>query len=381
MDLLYLSLFILHLLYLLFNLVLWYGWRKIPLLPTPQKLKNPPFVSVIIAVRNEEKNIPGLLSDLAKQGYTNFEVILVDDHSTDDTYRQIQQNMDAFPHPIRLLSLEQQPVRGLAFKKAGIALGIQHSQGELLLTTDADCRVGPNWLQGIANVYQHEKARLLSGGVCFHQEKNLFEKLQTVEFLSLIGSGAASMAFQKPNMCNGANLAYTAQSYREVNGFEAHRHIPSGDDEFLMHSIHARYPGSVQFVKSRDTIVWTRAKPTLREFIRQRKRWGSKWKHYHNPPALAMAVLVFAFHLSFILCWGLLLSGYLTILQLLSLLLIKFTGEFLFLSDVLTFFGKKHFRKYLPLLTLLHPFYIVSVGLLGSFGSYQWKGRQHTSKK
>src|SRR5690606_7520040 len=90
----------------------------------------------------------------------------------------------------------------------------------IILTTDGDCRVGCDWLKAHAEIFAMQRPKLVSGPVTFYEGKTWFEQLQTIEFSSLVGTGAASIQAGKPNMCNGANLAFTKAAFQEVKGYE-----------------------------------------------------------------------------------------------------------------------------------------------------------------
>src|SRR5213075_2078285 len=125
-------------------------------------------------------------------------------------------------------------------------------------------------------------ARFISGPVKLEEGNSLFGKMQVTEFASLIGTGAASIGFGMPNMCNGANLAFEKAAFVAVNGYAGNDKIASGDDEFLMHKIHSQFPGSVCFLKNPKAIVRTNVQQSLSGFLSQRIRWASKWKFYDN---------------------------------------------------------------------------------------------------
>ncbi len=331
------------------------------------------FFSVIIAARNETDSIAALLKDLDAQEYKNFEIILVDDHSTDGTAQKITEiipSLSVQASCIRLLAHEQG-------KKAAINKGISQAKGTHIVSTDADCRVGKRWLYTFAAYIESKRPKLISAPVTLDFSSTLFEKIQTVEFISLIGSGAVFMYWKKPNMCNGANICYEKASFYEVNGFSGNEQIPSGDDEFLMHKIAALYPNDVRFIKSTDAIVRTRAKTSFRDFFYQRKRWASKWNHYRSRSPIVVAILVFGFHLTFCLLPFLYLSGWIAVGTVLCFVALKMLGEFFFLAPLLRFTVQKNRIWLIPLVSLIHPFYVVFFGLAGNFGNYKWKGRTH----
>ena len=329
---------------------------------------------MIIAVRNEEHTILNLLRDLNHQDYPfqNFEVIVIDDFSTDKTCEIIRDYHPAYN--LQLLSLPE-PFRHFSNKKRAISQGIDLSTGELIISTDGDCRVGSKWLSSMEYVYAHQGAKMITGPVTFFSSGNIFKQMQTIEFASLIGSGAASLNLGYPNMCNGANLAYEKKVFYEVKGYEGFENIASGDDEFLMHKIYEKYPGKVVFLKSREAIVTTEAKVNLRDFANQRKRWASKWGHYRIKSIKLLAFFIFLYNLSLLAMVIMTLTGDFPPIILLEQILIKICIEFVFLKRVLGFFGKKMQFFTFYLLQMVHPFYITFFALSSLSGKYEWKGR------
>ena len=109
-----------------------------------------PFASVVVAVRNETDTLPALLESLAKQSFsfTNFEVILIDDHSRDRTAEVIAKLMDKYPH----LKIGTRQSNGIG-KKQALTTGIEIARGEIILTTDADCQVPVNWIKDMIESY------------------------------------------------------------------------------------------------------------------------------------------------------------------------------------------------------------------------------------
>ena len=278
--------------YTVFIVAAIFGWLRLPEVKLPPNYSPKTRISVLTAVRNEAENIRHLLLALEAQDYPKelLQVIVIDDHSEDNTAQIVADFISGTKLNLRLLKLENGRGKG---KKSAIAFGLENASGELIVQTDGDCRVQPAWLELLEYTYVSQGAKFISGPVCLTAGNSLFEKLQVVEFASLIGSGAASMGLGKPNMCNGANLAYEKAAFFAVNGYSGNEKIPSGDDEFLMHKIQAKFPGRVKFLKAKEAIVYTPATKTMQHFIAQRVRWASKWKHYKNVPAQVLALLVF----------------------------------------------------------------------------------------
>jgi cellulose synthase/poly-beta-1,6-N-acetylglucosamine synthase-like glycosyltransferase len=334
-------------------------------------------VSIIVPCRNEEDNIELLLSDLANQDYptAHYEIIVVDDNSTDKTLEKINALKLQYPKPsITTIEIHEENQR-VAFKKKAINLGIQESMGDLIISTDADCRMGNHWLSSIVGFYEISKTKMIVGPVSFHDEKTWFEKMQTLEFLSLVGITAGAISIGKPVMGNGANLVYEKSAYLEVGGF-GNDDFSSGDDVFLMLKIKEYFGNkSVRFLKNDNAFVLTKAKKNLNEFIQQRTRWASKNKGY-NLEILTISFTVFITNLILIagLFWGIFSPEILRII--LIFLLLKTLIELPVLIGVVNFAKRTSLLFYGLPLPLFYPIYIIVAGIMGMISPYKWKGRR-----
>ncbi|MFT2008840.1 glycosyltransferase [Pontibacter sp. 13R65] len=351
------------------------AWRQLPETNIPATYHPTTKLSVIIPVRNEEGPLQELLQDLAKQTYPAAlcEVLVINDHSEDATARVVQDFIDSFPFPLRLVQLAD--YEGLMQKKAAVRKGVELAGGELLVLTDGDCRVQPEWLALFEYAFTSRKAKFISGPVSFYQTQTLFERMQLVEFASLIGIGAASIQLQRPNMCNGANLAYTREAFEQVGGFSGNEGIASGDDEFLLHKINRQFPGSIFFLKNKQAVVHTKARKTIKSFFSQRIRWASKWKSYQEWHVQLVALSVFLVNLLLLLAIPWFMAGGVSVVALVGAYAIKFGIDFLFLRPVLIFLNKKKELVYMLPLQLVYTPYVIYTAVCGLTGRYRWKGR------
>ena len=330
--------------------------------------------SVLIAARNEAETLPQLLRDLAAQTLpaTRFEVLVADDHSTDATAAVVAAVATETPFLLRLVEL---PVEQTG-KKAALLAAQQAARAPWLVCTDADCRLGPGWLAAYAALLARQPdTTFISGPVLLTGPDTWFTTLLGLEFAGLVGVGAACLARQQPTMCNGANLAYRRAAFAAVGGFAGHAHLASGDDEFLLHAIHARFPGTARFLFDAAAIVRTAAPPTLRALLRQRVRWASKWAHYRSPAPRRLALLVLGANVALAgggaaaLFW----PGLWPWVAAAGAL--KLGGDAWFLGPVLGFLGRRRWLAGLLPLQLLYAPYALAVGLAGRRGGYEWKGR------
>lgn len=351
----------------------WLVWQRMPNQAIPAYFSPTTPVTVIIPVRNEAEHLPHLLRDLARQNYPMqlLQVLVIDDHSEDNTLALAK----ATQAPYTLTVLELSNYVNQRGKKAAVQLGVQQATGELLMFTDGDCRVGPEWLRAYAHLYGTDHPCFISGPVCFSPTPTAFARMQLVEFASLIGIGGASIGMGKPNMCNGANLAYTKEAFTAVGGFAGNEHIASGDDEFLLHKVDKSFPGRVNFLKNSEAIVYTEPRKSLVSFVQQRVRWASKWKSYRNVPVQLVALCVFVVNLLLFLAIPALLWWGLSLEVFLAAYLAKFVIDFLFLETVLRFMRRRAYLWYMLPLQLVYVPYVLVTALLGLTGRYRWKGR------
>ena len=360
-------LFILFL-YLLLILKYWVGWTKNKATGVSHFL---PKVSVIIAMRNEQEKVLHLLSELSKQVYPidKLEFILVNDHSTDSTLEVLE---NAAIDNLRVVNMPD----GMSGKKSAIAFAMKEASGEIILASDADCSFSPLWVHTMVAYFANKNIKLVSGPVSYHKQKGIFLGLQTLEFISLIGSGAGAIGVGNAIFCNGANMAYRKADFLELNNFE-NDDVVSGDDVFLLHSVKEKYKQAIAFAKDENAIVLTDVVQTAKGFINQRKRWTAKTSVYKDFSSIYTSFLVLFANLSLLVLFvGSLYSvAYFQLFLLFYAL--KFTVDFLLLFPVLSFFKRRDLVKLIFPFELFYAIYIVLIVILSFTKSFEWKGRIH----
>ncbi|MBQ8760138.1 MAG: glycosyltransferase [Bacteroidales bacterium] len=333
--------------------------------------RNPVKVSVLIAARNEEDCIDKLLESLYNQTFAKelFEVIIVDDHSEDNTKNLIKdfinKNKD---FNIRLL---ESTGNG---KKAAISQALHSAVNELIIVTDADCILNELWIESIVGFYQEKKCKMILAPVLLSPANTFFEKMQVLEHLSLIGSTAGSASIGFPVMCNGANMAYEREAALEVEKYRHDFNIPSGDDMFLLEQFVKNFGyKSVKFLLSKQAIVKTKTCKTISDFFRQRRRWVSKTKSYTNWKIILTALVVFFFNLSIIsLFLGAFFIPALWSLYIL-LTLLKFFVDFPILKNITNFMNQGNLMRWALPLEFVYPFYVVFTAVSGLILNVSWK--------
>ena len=362
------------------------GWSAIPQWETPIKFSPKVKVSILIPARNESANIQQCIQSILNQKFPSslFEIIVIDDHSTDDTAELVQ----AFGKPnVRILFLKdyvKDRDKLLSFKKKAIEVAIAESSGSLIITTDADCIVPLDWLNLIVSFYEKSAEqnngkgyKFIAAPVNFHDEKSLFEKCQSLDFIGMMGVTGAGIHRQFMNMCNGANLAYEKEAFYEVDGFEGIDNIASGDDMLLMQKMAKRYPDQIAFLKNQRATVLTNAIGTLKPFAQQRIRWASKSGSYQEFQILLILVFVFLFCVSLLLNFFLLPFFFAKLKWvLLFQILIKTIIDYFFLNQMSRFFGRQDLMNFFLQAQVFHIIYIAVIGFLGNVKKqYRWKGR------
>jgi cellulose synthase/poly-beta-1,6-N-acetylglucosamine synthase-like glycosyltransferase len=298
----------------------------------------------------------------------------VNDHSTDATLQQLSSS--AYRFSLVSLSLPE----GITFKKKAIEMGVKSASGELIITTDADCSMGTQWISSFVSFYKRTNAKFIAAPVKMETRNSFLEIFQCLDFLAMQAITGASVSRRFHTMCNGANLAYTRQAFVEVNGFEGIDDIPSGDDMLLMYKIFAAYPHNVLYMKNAEAIVSTYPEPTWKHFFNQRIRWASKAVHYKDQKIFYTLLLTYLVNVCFLVLGIAAIVNSYWLWFFLLLMLAKILIEFPFINSSALYFRQQRVMKFFPLLQPLHILYIIIAGWLGRFGSYQWKSRTIKNK-
>lgn len=354
------------------------GWLRIPVFNTSDKPAEQPFVSIIIPTRNESENIEACLNSLFNQTYPKhlYEVIVVDDYSTDPTIRLARSVQET-----NLLVLDLQQYLGRAGeyvpnKKKAIALGIKNAKGDIIITTDGDCIAGNEWLATMVNTFVQGNYKLMTGPVLMKPARYPIEIFQQLDVINLVAIGGATIRNGMPTMCNGANLMYRKEAFHEVEGFKGNMDVPTGDDIFIMQKIHQLHPGSVGFVKDVKACVYTRPEPSLRSFVSQRVRWVSKSSRFSDWRINAILYFAYFYNLMIVVAALAVLQPLpQSWLPLAVLGGVKVFFDWVFNIPSVWFYRKPQLWLVFPIIEVLHILYVVIIGVLSLTGKYRWKDR------
>jgi cellulose synthase/poly-beta-1,6-N-acetylglucosamine synthase-like glycosyltransferase len=375
-DLIWICCLLTGLAYVLLVLNVGRTWNKIPEF-VPQPGISQTTISIVIPARDEEQKIVDCLNHVSRQNYPRhlFELIVVDDGSTDRTASLVNKFIQEHTSlAVKHIDLTAQ--QGFQGKKAALKAAIALSSATLIVTLDADCTMGPEWLATLAAFYEQHQPAFIIGPVVLEGDDSGIQLLQVQEMMCLSAFTFAYCQAGQPIMCNGANLAYQREAFIKAEGFTGIDQLASGDDVLLMNKIHRLYPSGVRFLKSREAIVSTRAIVHFPDFVQQRIRWLTKSNV--NPSRTSMVTGLLVGSLNLLILGSLLFSFFYGKFAGIFLVLsgIKFLADLNLLRVTSVFFRKKVKGSRVFATALLYPFYVVLIVLLSIRTRYEWKGRK-----
>lgn len=353
------------------------GWLKTPHQNTKKELGLTKGVTVVVSVRNEEKNIQACLESILAQEYPKdkLEIIVVNDFSTDKTLKVLETFKDA----IRVFKLSEvlpPENASLANKKKAISLAVNHAKFDLILCADGDCIYPKQWITSMVQYHHKYNKKFVSGPVDYFEASGFWNNFLLMDLVAMIGVTAGSIGQKKPVMASGANMLFEKDAFLEVNGYEGNDNIASGDDVFLMQKIFLRDKKSIGFVKNSSAIAKTKAPETFKEFLNQRIRWTSKSSNMVDNQVKLVLIFNYLFYISCFLTLFVLPWFDLTFLAFgILFFLLKVLIDILFFGNVLAFYNKSSLLKWIIPMEIIHIIYVSFMGVLAIFGTYTWKGR------
>lgn len=343
---------------------------------SPNNIETPP-VSVIIAVRNGEKNINRLLNSLKNQTYNGeMEFIIVDDESTDRTVNIIQKFTQMDPRFKHFSS--KGGGQKLTYKKRALDSGIKNAQFEHLLFTDIDCIIQYLWVENMMLSFTDETDYLIGYSEAVDATTSA-SKFQKADFFMLL-SAARGMANNKSAWaCTGQNQGYRKSLYSAVGGFSQITEQLQGDDSLFLLLCRKAKNINVNFANSPGSFVISRPELTWTSFLKQRIRWAGDSKVFwkFNLPFYFTSIATFILNMGIIVMP--LIYGFTIFLDswYMNILLIKFIAEY-----ILIIMGGKAFHRQFSLINFLQwyiiqPLYVavVSVGSILNVNR-SWQGQK-----
>lgn len=337
-----------------------------------QKLKRnegfEPSVSIIVAARNEEESITPCLESLALLDYPHdkIEIVIINDQSQDRTEKIIR---DFIKYKQHFKLVNAQPGKGsLKGKANALSQGIEASNGEIILFTDADCIVPKTWVKETVSFFTDDIG--IVGGFTLLQAKNVFEGLQSLDWLYVFGVACATSSLGISLTGVGNNLAVRRSAYNKVGGY---RQIPFSvtEDYALTRSILTETSYKMVFPFSRNSLVISSPCFTFVDLYRQKIRWGVGGLDMITAGFVIFGV-VFAFNI-------LLIAGLIFRLGFLFLLavLLKILIDFSFVSYLLIKTNKYRYIRYFIAFEIYFFLYVIILPSLAYLTkSVKWKDRK-----
>lgn len=360
--------------YAMLILIYYVAWLFIPKRKKNHRLEPKHGYTILVPARNEAANIEACLQSILLQQYpiALIELIVIDDNSTDQTATLVQGIVQDNPHfTIRLLQAEKLKISG---KKACITAAIKEATFNYICLTDADCTRETYWLKAIDESVQTKPTQMVYAPV-FFSSGNLFEQSQALEFMGLVGIGAAAIQLKNPNMCSAANLIFRKEAFLTIGGYAGNEDLASGDDEFLLHKMFKFYPNEVYFLKDDRAIVKTSPNGSLHELTQQRRRWVSKSTKYEN--RYITAILVGAYLYNFSIFWNFVAGFFIADLWpiFMAQIVLKMFAEGMLIYAVLRFFKQAKLIGLLPIVEPFHIVYVLIIGIWANVQTFTWKER------
>jgi cellulose synthase/poly-beta-1,6-N-acetylglucosamine synthase-like glycosyltransferase len=278
---------------LLYSGLLRWGWRT---RPTPPREPEPhPPVSVVVALRDEEEDVSGLLDALDAQTHPSYEVVLVDDASTDTTLSRLRTWADDRTYARIVPITSPAPPR----KKTALTRGVDAASHDLLAFTDADCRPPPTWLSTHAAAHAATDNDTVLVGHSPIQGDGLLGTFAQYEGAVAATYAAAAIGLDRPYMAVGRNLSYPRSVFAAAGGFSSVSDGMSGDDDLFVQALHRQDVGTIRTLYAPEAAVPTSAPASWAAWWHQRRRHVSAGRYYSREPAFHLTLL----HTSLIALW------------------------------------------------------------------------------
>ncbi len=358
------------------------NWRALAVITEEKNQTDVPFISVVIAARDEENNISHCIQSLLNQDYPvdKFEILIVDDFSTDRTAELIK-NFEQSVTNLKYLSsiAKEQGKQIVSYKREAIQKGINASKGKYILLTDADCTVPPSWINAYSEQFIKEDCVFVGGPVVISDEiPNLLTSFQGLDMIGMMVITGAGYQSGNQLLANGANMGFSKQVFNDLGGYDQFPKKASGDDMFLLHHFHQYHPKRIRFLKTLSAVVVTQPEHSIKALLRQRIRWASKNNAYKEMN------INFSLSVLFMVSLKIVILGVLSIIQasiffpmFCVLYTFKIFSDYLLQREAIKFFDKRKLENYFFLSQNIHTLYITWVGIMASlFPVYQWKGRR-----
>jgi cellulose synthase/poly-beta-1,6-N-acetylglucosamine synthase-like glycosyltransferase len=333
-----------------------------------------PSLEIVVAVRNEEEALPGLLASLARQTHPACTFLLVDDRSTDATPLLLERFRQAMPHRVRVLTSTAEPA-SLTGKQAALDLAIAAARGDVLLFTDADCTLPEGWAEEMVAPFADPSVGVVLGRVRLPAQRGFLPRFQAFEQPLINQYNIAPVGVGGAFGCFGNNLAVRREAALAVGGFRGLGWSVT-EDTTLLTAIRDLGRWKVRAVVSAAGTVTTAAKPDWRSYVEQHTRWNAGAIHARDWQTRVVYLLVIVIYLPLTLV--VLPLGFLDWrVAAISLTSLVSVGSFGLLAGLYEGVDRaRYFLRFLPYLVFFLFFYSFVTWRALAARPFSWKGRR-----
>ncbi|PVW16992.1 glycosyltransferase [Marixanthomonas spongiae] len=325
-------------------------------------------VSLIVCAKNEVENLKIHIPFWLEQNHPDFELILIDDASSDNTLAVMEWFKEQHPK-IQIVKVKNNE----AFwgnKKYALTLGLKRAKNQHLLFTDADCKpASKDWLTTMTAHFSEEKQLVLGYGA-YQKKPGLLNRFIRFETLMTALQYFSYAKAKMPYMGVGRNLAYTAKLYYDNKGFMSHIKLSSGDDDLFVNE--AATPENTAICVSEEAFTYSIPKKTWKGWWRQKKRHITTAKHYKPIHKFLLGL----FYTSNLLFWVLSIISFIVVSWkiTLALILFRFIFQYIIVGKAAKKLKESDLAPYIPLFELFLVCYQMSIFISNSRTKHnRWK--------
>ncbi len=357
--------------YIVFLIRFYFGWKHYVSPVNNRKYR----VSVVVTARNEARNLPTLMTCLLSQDYPSdlYEIVLGDDDSEDDT-ESIMQKYIAAGHNVKYIKVKGRD-KVISPKKNAMNKAIDATEGEIILTTDADCIVPVTWISSMISCFSDEVSMVAgySRTLLPNWDKaSILHKYEHLDFALTYMVLCGGYTLGKSWACIGQNLAYRKSAFDDVGGFSKIQNLISGDDVNLM-QLMRRKGHKIVFNFSPKSFVHTHPVRSWKQLVNQRSRWASNMRYQltFNPE--------FFFILFSMAClyWGSIIMMFVSFKLGLAIFCFRIITEQILIGYSRRYFGvTAKMLLFYPVWLVIQTFFLVFTMVMGQLGIFVWHGKK-----
>jgi glycosyltransferase involved in cell wall biosynthesis len=326
-------------------------------------VEQPP-VSIIICARNEGNNLQRFLPLVLEQNYINYEVIVVNDGSCDDTENVIKDLQKVYNN-LYITNIPQE-TRIISHKKLAITVGVKAAKNEILLFTDADCRpLTPDWITTMVRNFD-ENTEFVLGHGNYYRESSFISKMISYDTLTIAMQYMGFALLGYPYMGVGRNMAYRRSTFFRLKGFAGFLHIPSGDDDLLINAFGKKHNTRIEPSLEAETL--SLPKTTFKDWYYQKLRHLGTVDVYKSDSKMWIGLEPFTRGLFYLVVLLLVILGYnntMILASALSSFLLRFFIQFTIINLTAKAYKDKGFGLSIILFDIILPLvtlYILTIG-------------------